>query len=64
MTAVSIIERLDDFEKEWIIGWKGPRGAAYNVVAMSVYRKGLLKGLQDWRLNDLGEEVKAILSAN
>lgn len=58
---VSKADSLDEFEREWVTGWRGVRGAAYNVVATSLFRKGLLMSSSDWRLNNLGEEVKLYL---
>lgn len=55
---------LDEFEREWVTGWRGVKGAAYNVVATSLFNKGLLMGRSDWRLNYLGEEVKLYLLVN
>jgi hypothetical protein len=55
---------LTDFEREWIIGWQGPAGAAFNVVAGDLRRKGLLRGRLDWTLNETGLAVRAILRGN
>ena len=54
----TIAEGLTDMEREWITGWKGPRGAAFNSVAGDLLRKGLLKGPLDWTLNEKGEAVR------
>jgi hypothetical protein len=58
MTDVeTIAEGLTDMEREWITGWRGARGAAFNCVAGDSRRKGLLKGPLDWSLNDRGLAV-------
>jgi hypothetical protein len=58
MTDVeTIAEGLTDMEREWITGWQGARGAAFNRVAGDLRRKGLLKGPLDWSLNDRGLAV-------
>jgi hypothetical protein len=54
---------LTDFEKEWLTGWQGPDGAAFNVVATGLLRKGLLVGSLNWNLNELGLAVRAHLEA-
>ena len=58
MTDVEkIAEGLTDMEREWITGWRGARGAAFNCVAGDLLHKGLLKGPLDWSLNDRGLAV-------
>lgn len=59
--AEKIAARLSELEREWVTGWQGPRGAAFNVVATDLHRKGLLKGVLDWNLNDLGLAVRTVL---
>jgi len=54
---------LDDFEIEFITGWQGPRGAAFNVVATGLVRKGLLRGM-DLNLNERGKAVRDYLKGN
>jgi hypothetical protein len=61
MSAEEIARGLLDLEREWMTGWQGPRGAAFNVIATALLHKGLLKGPLDWALSPLGEEVRAIL---
>jgi hypothetical protein len=55
---------LTEMEREWITGWQGAEGAAFNCVATDLHRKGLLKGLMDWNLNDLGLAVRDHLKGN
>jgi hypothetical protein len=62
MSAAEIAAGLMDMEKEFITGWQGPRGAAFNVVATGLVRAGLLKGYLDWTLSPLGEEVRSHLT--
>ena len=57
----AIAEGLIDFEREFITGWQGVGGAAYNVVATGLVRKGLLIGPLDWNLNQKGERVREYL---
>lgn len=64
MTANEIADSLTPMEREWITGWQGVSGAAFNVIAGDLRRKGLLKGAMDWTLNDLGQQVRAILENN
>ena len=56
-------EGLSPLEREWLTGWQGVAGAAYNCVATDLLRKGLLIGLTDWNLNAKGEAVLAHLQA-
>jgi hypothetical protein len=56
-----IAASLSDLEREWITGWQGPSGAAFNCVAGDLRRKGLLKGIMDWNLNEMGLAVRAII---
>ena len=59
MTDVETIAAgLTDMEREWITGWQGAKGAAFNCVAGDLRRKGLLKGPLDWSLNDRGQAVR------
>jgi hypothetical protein len=59
MTDVeTIAEGLTDMEREWITGWQGARGAAFNCVAGHLLDKGLLKGPLDWSLNEKGEAIR------
>ena len=56
-----IAEGLHDLEREWITGWKGVAGAAFNAVAMDLYHAGLLVGPLNWNLNELGTAVRSYL---
>ena len=62
LPAVTDVETIDkgltDMEREWITGWKGPRGSAFNCVAGDLLHKGLLKGPLNWALNEKGEAVR------
>lgn len=61
MTNEERAASLTDMEREWLTGWQGPTGAAYNAVAGDLRRKGLLKGPMDWNLSDLGLAVRNCL---
>ena len=56
--ARRIAEGLSPMEREWITSWQGVAGAAFNVVAGDLRRKGLLKSRADWNLNALGQAVR------
>lgn len=58
----AIANDLTDLEREWITGWQGPAGAAFNCVAGDLLRKGLLKSLADWGLNETGLAVRNFLT--
>ena len=58
-TPKQIANRLDTFEREWLLGWKGPGGAAYNAVAESLVEKGLIE--RTWKRTPLGLTVCAVL---
>jgi hypothetical protein len=53
----NIVENLSDMEREWLSGWQGVTGAAFNCVATDLLRKGLLRSNVDWNLSPLGVEV-------
>ena len=53
---------LCDMELEWITGWQGPRGAAFNVIATQLVRKGILRGPMDWTLSETGLALRAHLA--
>ena len=55
---VAIVARLDPLQVEWLAGWQGVQGAAYNAVASSLCHMGLLNGPLDWRLNVRGLAVR------
>jgi hypothetical protein len=54
----AIAEGLSEIEREWITGWQGPKGAAFNCVAIDLGCKGLLRSATDWSLNEKGEAVR------
>jgi hypothetical protein len=67
-TPEQIAANLTVMEREWLIGWQGSKGAAYNVVATDLVKMGLLKGLLgrldeplDWQLSATGEAVRVII---
>ena len=62
MDVDRIVAGLSDLEKEWITGWQGAGGAAFNCVAGDLRAKRLLVGPLDWTLNDLGLQVRARLT--
>lgn len=53
-----IIAGLIELEREWILGWEGPPGAAYNVIATGLVRRGLLKSHSNWELTETGLAVR------
>lgn len=59
--AREIAKGLSDMEREWLTGWQGPAGAAFNCVAGDLRHKGLLKGPCDWNLSPLGQQVRALI---
>ena len=59
--ARQIALSLEPLEREWITGWTGPSGAAFNVIASGLRHKGLLVSASDWSLNALGLAVREIL---
>ena len=61
MDIEAIAKGLTDLEREWITGWQGPAGAAFNCVAGDLLRKGLLKSIADWGLNETGLAVRDFL---
>jgi len=60
------IKRLADglinMEKERLIGWQGPLGAAYNVISEDLCSEGLLN--RDWSLSPIGLAVRDYLMEN
>lgn len=59
--AERIAKGLSDLEREWLTGWQGPAGAAYNVIATGLQKRGLLVGPLDWSLSPLGLKVRRII---
>lgn len=51
---------LIDMERERIVGWQGPGGAAYNVISEDLVERGILNA--DWSLTPLGLAVRKHLS--
>lgn len=62
--VAKIAEGLSDLEREWITGWQGVAGAAFNVIAGDLRGKGLLISAVDWNLNNLGLAVRQRLMEN
>lgn len=56
-----IANGLFALDREWITGWTGLGGAAYNAIGEDLAEMGLLRGPLDWRLSETGERVKAYL---
>ncbi len=62
MTEIeTIAKNLSEMEREWITGWQGPAGAAFNAVAGELRHKGLLRGPMDWNLSERGQAVRDYL---
>ncbi|ASP29682.1 hypothetical protein CHH26_05125 [Qipengyuania flava] len=57
-----IADGLTDLEREWITGWQGVAGAAFNVIAGDLRAKGLLVSAMDWNLNETGLAVRKHLN--
>lgn len=41
--SLSTIHKLIDLDYEWLTGWKGPPGAAYNVIYEDLKNAGYIK---------------------
>lgn len=63
MNAVEIAARLCALEKEWLTGWQGPGGAAFNAIGEGMAERGLTLSSTNWALSPLGLAVRAILQA-
>ncbi len=61
MTPEQIAAGLCPLEREWLTGWKGVGGAAFNAIGESMAERGLTRSRTDWNLNERGLEVRAIL---
>jgi hypothetical protein len=59
LDAAAIARGLIPMDAERLTGWKGPPGAAYNVISESLCKRGLLN--RDWSLSPLGLAVRAHL---
>jgi hypothetical protein len=57
----SVAEGLSELEREWITGWQGVAGAAFNAIAEHLYEIGLLNGAADWTLNADGCQLRTYL---
>jgi len=57
-TPEQIAEKLIPMEREWLTGWAGPPGAAYNVIGSYMARIGLTRSYTDWNLNERGLAVR------
>jgi hypothetical protein len=57
-TPEQIAEKLIPMEREWLTGWQGPPGAAYNVIGSHMARIGLTRSYTDWNLNERGLAVR------
>lgn len=53
--VAKIVGKLTPLDKEWLTGWLGPPGAAYNVIGEDLQEMGLLDG--NWNRTVLGERV-------
>lgn len=54
-----IAGKLSPLDRERLLGWQGPHGAAYNVISEDLCEAGLLN--RDWSLSPLGLQVRAFL---
>lgn len=61
MNAREIAAGLCAMEREWLTGWKGVSGAAFNAIGEGMAERGLTRSYTDWNLTPLGLEVRAIL---
>lgn len=53
---------LMDMEREWLTGWQGVAGAAFNAIATGLVKRGLLKSSMDWTPTPLGLAVTAAIA--
>ena len=58
-TPEHIARELHRLERERLIDWQGPAGAAYNCISEDLCEMGLLN--PDWSLSPLGQQVRTIL---
>lgn len=56
-----IVSGLCELEREWLTGWPGPPGAAYNEIGEGLQEMGLLVSPTNWCLNATGLAVRARL---
>lgn len=61
--AEKILPRLIPMEVEWLTGWQGVGGAAFNAIGEGMAERGLTVSYTDWSLSPLGDEVVALARA-
>lgn len=59
--AEQIAARLSEAEREWLTGWQGPPGAAFNVIGEGMAERGLTVSYTNWNLNERGLAVRNII---
>jgi hypothetical protein len=48
-------------EREWLTGWQGPAGAAFNAIGECMAEMGMTVSRLDWNLSPLGLAVHTYL---
>jgi hypothetical protein len=59
MNAREIAKGLCALEREWLTGWQGSGGAAFNAIGEGMAERGLTRSSTDWTLSALGRAVAA-----
>jgi hypothetical protein len=63
-TPTEIAAGLSRLEREWLTGWQGPAGAAFNAIGENMAQRGLTVSQTDWRLNGKGAAVRELLKGH
>lgn len=59
--AKEIADKLSPLDREWLTGWTGPGGAAFNCIGEDMAERGLTVSYTNWNLSPLGLAVRRIL---
>ena len=59
--AAKFAAGLCALEREWLLGWGGPAGAAYNAIGESMSERGLTISYTNWALSPKGLAVRDYL---
>ena len=54
----AIAAGLCDLEREWLTGWQGPSGAAFNAIGEDMANRGLTISCTNWNLSPKGLAVR------
>jgi hypothetical protein len=63
-TPAEIAAGLCQLEREWLTGWQGPAGAAFNAIGEYMAGRGLTVSRTDWRLSEKGLAVRELLKGH